>query len=47
MTKEFNKFDETMKMLIKVPHSDIKAKLDEEKAAKAKKHEHKKRSEKT
>jgi hypothetical protein len=31
---EFERFDRTMKELIKVPHSVIKAKLDEEKAAK-------------
>jgi hypothetical protein len=31
---EFDKFDATMKRLIAVPHSEIKAKLDAEKAAK-------------
>lgn len=34
---QFDKFDETMKELLKVPHSEIKAKLDAEKAAKARK----------
>jgi len=33
-TDEFTKFDATMKQLIKVPHSTIKAKLDAEKEAK-------------
>ncbi len=31
---EFEKFDATMKTLLKVPHAEIKAKLDAEKAAK-------------
>jgi hypothetical protein len=34
---EFQKFDETMHKLISVPHSEIKAKLDAEKAAKKRK----------
>ena len=34
--KEFEKFDATMRGLIKVPHSEIKGKLDAEKAAKKK-----------
>jgi hypothetical protein len=34
---EYEKFDHTMRQLMKVPHSEIKAKLDEEKAAKAEK----------
>jgi hypothetical protein len=34
---EFQNFDRTMRELIKVPHSEIKAKLDAEKAAKDKK----------
>jgi len=34
---EFDNFDATMKRLIKVPHSEIKAKLDAEKAAKKRK----------
>jgi hypothetical protein len=37
MNQEFNKFDETMKKLMKVPHSEIKAKLDAEKKAKKRK----------
>jgi len=37
MSQEFNKFDETMKKLMKVPHSEIKAKLDAEKKAKKRK----------
>lgn len=32
----FNKFDEVMSRLLQVPHSEIKAKLDAEKAAKMK-----------
>ncbi len=32
--KEFEQFDRTMKELLKVPHSEIKAKLDAEKAQK-------------
>jgi hypothetical protein len=35
--KEFEKFEKTMQILVKVPHSEIKAKLDAEKAAKAQK----------
>jgi len=31
---EYKNFDRTMQALIKVPHSEIKAKLDAEKAAK-------------
>lgn len=31
---EFEKFDETMEQLLKVPHSKIKEKLDAEKAEK-------------
>ena len=36
MTKnsEFDNFDRTMRELMKVPHSEIKAKLDAEKKAK-------------
>ena len=33
-TKEFKRFDDAMERLLKVPHSEIKAKLDAEKAAK-------------
>lgn len=36
MNKEFENFDRTMRKLMKVPHSQIKAKLDAEKAEKAK-----------
>jgi hypothetical protein len=35
--EEFNKFDRTMRELVKVPHSEIKAKLDAEKRAKKRK----------
>jgi len=34
---EYDKFDRTMRMLISVPHSDIKDKLDAEKREKKKK----------
>jgi len=34
---EFKKFEKTMRGLLSVPHSEIKAKLDEEKAAKKRK----------
>lgn len=33
---EFDNFDRTMRGLMKVPHSELKAKLDAEKAAKKK-----------
>jgi len=36
-TSEFDRFDATMRQLIKVPHSTIKAKLDAERAAKKRK----------
>lgn len=36
-SKEFEKFDRAMEELLKVPHSEIKKKLDAEKAEKAKK----------
>jgi hypothetical protein len=36
-SKEFENFDRTMRELIKVPHSVIKAKLDAEKKAKGQK----------
>ena len=42
--QQFDKFDRAMHELIKVPHSDIKAKLDAERSAKAKKREAKKSS---
>lgn len=35
-SSEFQKFDQTMRELIKVPHTEIKSKLDAEKAAKKK-----------
>lgn len=39
MTKsaEYQNFDRTMRELVKVPHSEIKAKLDAEKRAKKRK----------
>lgn len=37
MTKEFETFNRTMRELMKVPHSEIKAKLDAEKKAKKRK----------
>jgi len=36
-SSEFDKFDRTMQNLLKVPHSEIKAKLDAEKKAKKRK----------
>ena len=35
--QEFQNFDRTMRKLMSVPHSEIKAKLDAEKAAKKRK----------
>jgi len=35
--REFSNFDRTMRRLIQVPHSEIKAKLDAEKKAKKRK----------
>jgi hypothetical protein len=43
MPSEFEKFDKTMRELMSVPHSEIKAKLDAEKAAKQKKRKVKKK----
>jgi len=37
MKDEFKNFDRTMRSLLKVPHSEIKAKLDAEKKAKKRK----------
>jgi hypothetical protein len=37
MSEEYDKFDRAMRELIKVPHSEIKAKLDAEKKAKKRK----------
>jgi hypothetical protein len=34
-TTEYQRFDDAMTQLLKVPHSEIKAKLEAEKAAKA------------
>jgi hypothetical protein len=34
---EYDTFERTMRELVKVPHSEIKAKLEEEKAAKKRK----------
>jgi len=36
-TPEYERFDHLMRLLIKVPHSEVKAKLDAEKAAKKRK----------
>jgi hypothetical protein len=36
-SKEYENFERTMTELLKVPHSEIKAKLDAEKAAKKRK----------
>jgi hypothetical protein len=36
-SNEYDNFEHTMRELIKVPHSEIKAKLDAEKAAKKRK----------
>lgn len=41
---EFKKFDSLASSLIRVPHSEIKAKLDAEKAAKKKTKKEKKRN---
>ena len=37
LNKEFQRFDELARGLLKVPHSEIKAKLDAEKRAKKRK----------
>ncbi len=42
--KEYDNFDRTMRKLMSVSHSEIKAKLDAEKAAKKKKKRSKKRA---
>jgi hypothetical protein len=34
---EYEKFDRAVRVLLKVPHAEIKAKLEEEKAAKKRK----------
>ncbi len=43
-SREFENFDNTMRQLMKVPHSEIKAALDAEKAAKKKRKTKKKPS---
>jgi hypothetical protein len=43
-SSEYKNFDRTMHVLIKVPHSEVKAKLDAEKSAKTKKRKPKKAS---
>jgi hypothetical protein len=40
-TREFENFDRTMRTLMSVPHDEIKAALDAEKAAKKKKNNRK------
>jgi hypothetical protein len=37
LSKEFENFENMARTLLKVPHAEIKAKLDEEKAAKKRK----------
>lgn len=41
---EFKNFDDAMTQLLKVPHSEIKEKLDKEKASKAKPKEQKEKN---
>jgi len=41
--EEFDKFNNTMRQLVSVPHSEIKTALDEEKAAKLKQEKRKTR----
>ena len=43
-SKEFQNFDQTMRKLMSTPHSELKAKLEEEKAAKRQKRKAKKPS---
>jgi hypothetical protein len=43
-TSQYDNFDRTMRELLKVPHSEIKAKLEEEKQAKKLKAKRKKRA---
>ncbi len=40
---DFERFDNTMQALLKIPHSEIKAKLDAEKQAKKRKKDKKER----
>jgi hypothetical protein len=42
-SSEFENFDQTMRKLISVPHSEIKAELDAEKASKKKRRKVKKK----
>ena len=44
-SREFNKFDRTMDELLKVPHSEIQKKLEQEKAEKQKRKRIKKKEE--
>jgi len=44
VTGDFDRFTHFMRQLVSVPHSEIKAKLDAEKRAKARKRTHSKRS---
>jgi len=43
-SSEYGRFDETMHRLIAIPHSEIKAKLDAEKAVKASKPKRKRKA---
>jgi len=43
---EFDNFDRTMRDLVKVPHGEIKAKLDAEKSARGKKRKPKRQKDK-
>ena len=43
-SEEFKRFDDAMTVLLKVPHGELKAKLDAEKTAKTKKRKPKKAS---
>jgi hypothetical protein len=43
-SQEFENFDSTMRKLLAIPHSEIKAKLDAEKAEKQKRKDKKKAS---
>jgi hypothetical protein len=36
-SREYKNFDDAMRQILKVPHAEIKKKLDEEKAAKKRK----------
>ena len=45
-SKEYQRFDEAMGQLLKVPHSEIKKKLDQEKAEKQQRKKSKTKKEK-